>query len=567
MHPRARVPYLLLALSSSILFSVLLLLAPTLEGSPLSNGPSLSAYSTSFSGSFPWETLPPSRNLEWVKCYQRHECARLLVPLNYSDPNGPEAAIALIRKPSEFEAGSEYYRGPVLFNPGGPGESGVDTVLRGGDLLGKIIGPQFDVVGFDPRGVSRSTPHATFFRTEVERELWGWNTDAIVNNTGAGITPPGNAEHSQGSWKVKATILGFLTRYGSILGATFAAMFPNNVERLVIDGVADSEDYYATLWSNNLLDTDKALETFFAGCAEAGPEGCAFWAPTPEDIKQNLTVLYDSLRHRPIPIKTGNNYGVLEYGFLKAIVFNALYSPWATYPFLAQAIAKLAVGDGSMLFETAIPPPYQCSCGSSEEAYNNIREAQIAIMCNDGDDIPEDLKSSQEYFDKLAESSSWAELWARIRLDCVGWPKFPKAHFQGPFVANTSHPILLIGNTADPVTPLWAAKKMSKGFNNSVVLTQDSPGHSSVAAPSLCTQTYIRNYFIHGTLPEPGTVCETIGKPFPEVSISADLLMASEEYSSQKALMASMTEGERDLFAAISELSRKPIISMPFQPV
>jgi len=53
-------------------------------------------------------------------------------------------------------------------------------------------------------------------------------------------------------------------RYGSVLGATFASMFPvsilqitlaallnhyfiqDKIERLVIDGVADSENYYAS---------------------------------------------------------------------------------------------------------------------------------------------------------------------------------------------------------------------------------------------------------------------------------------------------------------------------------
>ncbi|KAG6807571.1 hypothetical protein H0H93_001440, partial [Arthromyces matolae] len=85
----------------------------------------------------------------------------------------------------------------------------------------------------------------------------------------------------------------------------------------------------------------------------------------------------------------------------------------------------------------------------------------------------------------------------------------------GPFEANTSFPILVVGNTADPVTPLWAAKKTAKGFPSAVVLTQDSPGHCSLAAPSVCTQIHIRNYFINGRLPPPNTICPVIGRPFP----------------------------------------------------
>jgi hypothetical protein len=211
-----------------------------------------------------------------------------------------------------------------------------------------------------------------------------------------------------------------------------------------------------------------------------------------------------------------------------------------------------------MLFERVNPPPYRCPCDPSQGQFDNGRDALTAVACNDGDDVPGDLKSSQEYFELLTKASSWGELWAGIRMSCAGWPKFPKDHFQGPFEANTSHPILLIGNTADPVTPLWAAKKMSRGFNGSVVLTQNSAGHCSISAPSLCTQKYIRQYFVDGTLPDPGTVCEPIGKPF---SMSG---LDSEEDSRQRALTADTQTGDdQDIYAAIFELSKIPVIS-PF---
>lgn len=75
------------------------------------------------------------------------------VPLNHSEPEGQEAAIALIRKPALIPSTSIFYRGPILFNPGGPGGSGVDLIQgANGDLLSIIVGPRFDVVGFDPRG-------------------------------------------------------------------------------------------------------------------------------------------------------------------------------------------------------------------------------------------------------------------------------------------------------------------------------------------------------------------------------------------------------------------------------
>jgi len=76
----------------------------------------------------------------------------LQVPLNYSDPQGREATIALMRLPAAVPSTSDAYRGPILFNPGGPGGSGVQLALVAGEILQKIVGPEFDIVGFDPRG-------------------------------------------------------------------------------------------------------------------------------------------------------------------------------------------------------------------------------------------------------------------------------------------------------------------------------------------------------------------------------------------------------------------------------
>lgn len=74
------------------------------------------------------------------------------VPLNYSEPEGEKAAIALTRYPAAVPADSPLYRGPVLFNPGGPGGSGVDMIALAGSALAVMVGPEFDIIGFDPRG-------------------------------------------------------------------------------------------------------------------------------------------------------------------------------------------------------------------------------------------------------------------------------------------------------------------------------------------------------------------------------------------------------------------------------
>ncbi|KAF4622312.1 hypothetical protein D9613_009057 [Agrocybe pediades] len=544
-------------------------------------------------GEFAWEKLSPSKELKWTDCYTRRQCARLIVPLNHSEPDGAEATIALIRKPAAVPITSPSYRGPILFNPGGPGGSGVDLIQIAGDLFGAIVGPNFDVVGFDPRGISRSTPRASFFKTDVERSLFGvvpilpfannsvegiarsWARGRIIGRLAAeaddGYLRHINTDQTahdmlrivEAHGRSKIQYWGF--SYGSVLGASFAAMFPDKIERLIIDGVVDSENYYATLWSNNLLDTDKVMDSFFDGCHEAGPEDCDFWAPSPDDIRKNLTSIYDSLRSRPIPVKTEKGYGLVDYAMVRGLVFRALYSPLSAFRILAKALAALAAGDASLIFNIAFIPPSKCSCDPSDGLFNNVIDGLSAVLCNDGDDVPGDLTSSEKYFEMLSKTSQWAEMWASIRLGCVGWPRFPKDHFQGPFIANTSHPLLLIGNTADPVTPLWAAKKMSKGFEGSVVLTQNSPGHCSISGPSLCTMIHIREYFTSGKLPPPGTVCEVDSTPFSrppgapranKASSEAQKVFDSNLNSSAQRALEGASEEEEKMLQAITELSR-----------
>jgi pimeloyl-ACP methyl ester carboxylesterase len=74
------------------------------------------------------------------------------VPLDYTNPHGDELAIALLKVPANISTSDPAYRGPILVNPGGPGGSGVEVALKLGSLAQTLIGADFDIIGFDPRG-------------------------------------------------------------------------------------------------------------------------------------------------------------------------------------------------------------------------------------------------------------------------------------------------------------------------------------------------------------------------------------------------------------------------------
>jgi len=174
-------------------------------------------------------------------------------------------------------------------------------------------------------------------------------------------------------------------------------------------------------WRTNLLDADKALGTFFTGCFEAGPEGCAFYAESPEAIQQNFTNIFESLRAQPIPIKTDSTYGILDHTTVRVVVLTALTSPYALFPVTAQGLAQLATGNGTSLFQLLNPPgsQFQYSCDPEAYADDQVADASTAIICNDGDEVPTDLNSAKEYYDEMTNLTDWAEVWLEGRLNCM----------------------------------------------------------------------------------------------------------------------------------------------------
>jgi hypothetical protein len=159
------------------------------------------------------------------------------------------------------------------------------------------------------------------------------------------------------------------------------------------------------------------MESFYTGCADAGPDRCAFWAPSPDDIRQNLTNLYESIRVQPVPVKTDRTYGYVDHKMLHMLVFGSLYFPLGTFRPLAQLLAELAAGDGTMALMT--PPPFECSEDSSKGLERNSLEAQDAIICNDGVNIPADLQSAQKHFEMMSKVSEFGNIWASIRIRCA----------------------------------------------------------------------------------------------------------------------------------------------------
>jgi hypothetical protein len=297
-----------------------------------------------------------------------------------------------------------------------------------------------------------------------------------------------------------------------------------------------------------------------------------FYASSPAAIRDRLHRLLETVRKSPVIIEPSPEAGpempeLVTYSKLKRMMSTALYQPIYRFRRVAQVLAALEVGDGKPYFEYTSPaegqdpstfcsaetvPPTVPISGPGEE---DTDDAFPSIMCSDALLFNQTLEEFEEYSKRLLEISEAAgAVQIVFRLSCVGRTIRPKWRFDGPFGGNTSHPILFIANIADNVTPLISAMNNSAGFPGSVVLVQNSYGHTSLSAASTCTARFIHEYFQNGTLPEPGTVCEPNGTPF-------ELAYGKNDHS-----VAQIGEGTDELTFAVEQLSRRTNWGLQFRP-
>ncbi|KAJ7773931.1 alpha/beta-hydrolase [Mycena metata] len=487
---------------------------------------------------FNWSTLLPSTKLDWKPCYSGFECTRLIVPLDYDSAAAGNASIAITRYPSNLSKSD--YLGPVLLNPGGPGGSGVDYAVELGAEIASILGGAFDIVGFDPRGVSYSTPTVSWFKSDAERALWIPSTQDTVYPA-LGKSVQGQLAEERGGEYLQYITTDNTARdmlrimeafgqeklqywgisYGSALGATFATMFPDKVGRLVIDGVLDMEAWYSANLTAQEANTDKALQAFADGCFAAGLDNCAFYAPSSAQITANLQTLLASAETNPLPVVTPISYDVFGYTLLKNTLLDSLYSSLSFFQPLAEGLADLAKGNASTIYTSFIEaPPFECAADSNSTSppipfHENVFEAVFSIACGDAVAVNDTVPELQKFYSQAQNVSSFGDSFTTWRIACSGWKVHRPGRFAGPVGANTSFPLLVIGNTVDPVTPISGANKTAQAFPGSVLLTLDAVAHTSVNAPSTCVFGYLREYFVNGTLPPVGTMCTPDSPVFP----------------------------------------------------
>ncbi|KAH2001920.1 hypothetical protein KXV80_000709 [Aspergillus fumigatus] len=443
----------------------------------------------------------------------------------------------------------------------------------------------FDIIGFDPRGVNNTTPGFSCFPDSFSQRNWelqveadgmlGSSDDSLMRNWQRAValgdhlnTPPvardmleiierhGEWRERQGQteqrmydrmygydqqqsivartkWKRGHEKLLYWGRsYGTVLGSTFATMFPDRVERVLLDAVVDVDKYYTGKGPDVIADADAIFDRFVVYCDAAGLDGCPFYRHGgPAAIKAAYLELEAVLYNASVPAAPSATRGpeVITWTDLKTVLRYSVYQPLFVFPLLAHYAKSLSEGDGSPMADfkqrsrSPSCPSDQCLqtgpwSGECFEKGSSELYAMSAILCSDAPYLRDmDQARFQEAWASLkARSFTLGDYWAAVTaLGCVGHKSWPKWQLTGPYTGNTSHPILL---------------------------------HTTLAAPSLCVGKAIRTYFQSGVLPDPGMVCGADLKPLLGESGSVHAMNAADK---------TMYDSLMNMVAQANSLSRR----------
>ncbi|MGH9124393.1 MAG: alpha/beta hydrolase [Acidimicrobiales bacterium] len=443
------------------------------------------------------------------------QCASLQVPLDYSQPGATKIGIALARRPA---TGTK--TGSLLFNPGGPGASGIDDLDYVVGMLPSSILSHFDVVAFDPRGVSRSAPVHCASGSQLDQFVHanpapttaaGLQALVAVDQTfvngcvaksGAELGLVGTANAARDMDEIrsavgdaKLTYLGF--SYGTFLGATYAELFPSHIRAMVLDGAIDPALDAVTSDIVQAAAFDKNLQDFFTFCTQT-PDQCS-WHPGGD-----LTAAYNALLAHiaASPLRVSGTSRTVGSGEAFYGIAEELYSQ-TTWPDLASALQQAESGNGSQLLQSSD----QYTGRNPDGTYSNELESNNAIACDD-QPWPKSLAMLQQdavQAKQKAPEFGVADLYGGI--PCSLWPTTPTSTPR-PISAAGSPPIVVVGSTGDPATPYTDAQSLAKELQHGVLLTRVGDGHTGYSF-SACIRQYVDNYFANLVVPPVGTTCPT----------------------------------------------------------
>jgi pimeloyl-ACP methyl ester carboxylesterase len=454
------------------------------------------------------------QKLSWTRC-GRDQCARLTVPLDYAKPAGADLRLALLKVPAQVP--SERL-GALVVNPGGPGGSGIDYAAAGSLQFGAPLSNHFDIVGFDPRGVGKSDPLTCASTAQID-ELLAFDPDpltaagrtrmdTLIRAFGQGcLTRSGDlARHM--STKEAARDMDILraalgepkldylgASYGTFLGATYAGLFPTHVGHFVLDGAIDPALSNAQLSIEQAHGFETALRAYAANCAASG----CFLGRTTDEVVTRIQKFLASTDQ--VPLDTGSSRKLTE-GYATIGVWLPLYVK-SYWPNLTDAL-KLAIidHDGSGLLSLA---DAYSSRGTTGYTDNSV-EALYAVNCLDHDDYIATSDVPARFAEFLKASPTFGRAFAFGLSTCSTWPVRSGQASQAIHAAGAP-PIVVVGTTRDPATPLAWAQALAGELDSGRLITRNGDGHTGFRQGNPCVDNAVQDWLISGKVPPADLHC------------------------------------------------------------
>ncbi|MGY1578367.1 alpha/beta hydrolase [Streptomyces sp. MN13] len=460
-----------------------------------------------------------SQKLDWGRCEATDEasapggewqCATLKVPLDWDKPEGETIGIALIRA----EATGDDRIGSLLFNFGGPGGSGVSMMPSYASTV-STLHERYDLVSFDPRGVAAS--EGVRCRDDEEIQAAEAKVDATPDTAaeekvyfqdaadfGKGcqeaagkLLPHVSTTDTARDMDLMRQVLGdekmhyFGISYGTELGGVYAHLFPEKVGRMILDAVVDPSADTVGHAKNQALGFQRALNDYLESTGQDPAEGT-----------RKIADLLDRIDAEPLPTSSPDRK--LTQTLAVTGIVLPLYSKDG-WPALTSALEAAEEGDGSELLALADGYNERDASGN----YGTTTHSQRVISCLDDRQrpTPAQTKALLPEFEKISPVFG-----AFLGWDTAGWcHDWPVAgqHDTPEVSAPGAPPILTVGNTGDPATPVEGARRMADelGKDVGVVLTWNGEGHGAYGSGSDCVDSAVDTYLLDGTPPKDGTVC------------------------------------------------------------
>ncbi|OMC39821.1 hydrolase [Mycobacterium sp. GA-1841] len=469
----------------------------------------------------------PGTPVQWLPCNagagdhvqipDGAECGMLSVPVDYAQPDGDVARLAMIRFPAARQK-----IGSLVINPGGPGESGVESAVSLLSSLPQSVKDRFDIVGFDPRGVGSSTP-AVWCNSDEDNDRL--RADPTVEYTPEGV------EHLENETKAfvqrcvdkmgteflenvgtenvakdldairaalgddKLTYLGY--SYGTRIGATYAEQFPQKVRAMILDGAVDPNADPVEENIRQAAAFQKAFDDYAADCAK-NPD-CPLGTDPAKAVEVYKSLVDPLVEH---PARTRDDRG-LSYSDATVGTILPLYSP-NLWRHLTEGLTGLKKGNGDVML--ALADLYMGRDANGH--YNNSTDVRVAVNCVDKPAITDRATVVEEdrRAREVAPFMSYGEFTGHAPLGtCAFWPVPPTSKPHEISVQGLP-PTLVVSTTNDPATPYQAGVDLARQLDGTLV-TFEGTQHTVVFQGNKCIDDIAATYLIDVTVPPAGTRC------------------------------------------------------------